>query len=233
MIYVNGASWSQQTSTVDTPDIWPSLVAKKLNQELKNEAIGCAGNKRILDCLENLYLSGAEPDYIILGLTPEPRECLPAAEMGRWNISGGYARLEITGNNDPEFAKWWITNCYDPLESVYQYYKTLWKIHQTCGKFECPYLMLQFWDSGFVEYNILSGEENLDKFLDLYYANRNSHFRLVYRQAFLSLAEESKMWNYIESTVKLTRKELDSEWHPNHAGHLMMADFVLENIQKV
>ena len=235
MIYVNGDSWSQPTPFVGNEDIWPTLVANRINLKLENRAIGCGNNFRIADDLENLYLENHQPEYIIIGLTTHARDYISAAEMSHWNIGQGFARLENTGEYNQEIRKWWATYSYDTVESVYRYYKNLLRLHELCSKFDCPYLMFQVWDHELAELDLLGGEEKVAKFLEKYYPNENAWFRTRYAQAFKTLTKFSNNWNYIERSIKLTADEMDEYpiGHPNHQGHARLADFVYQHIQKV
>lgn len=232
MLYVNGDSWSQPTPYVGVQDIWPNLLAKRLDQELVNQGMGCGSNKRILDCLENFYLEGMQPTQIIIALTTDCRECLPAAEMKHWNINAGFARSENTGENDPFLGKWWTTNSFDPVESIYQYYKTLWNIHNLCTKFNCPYFMFQAWDTNLAKYDLLGGSEKVAKFLEKYYPNENAWFRVQYANAFQVLTEHSKNWNYVEQPLTMTPSMVDiwPNGHPTKEGHEKLAEFVYQHI---
>ena len=238
MLYVNGDSWSQRTPFVDDNNIWPKLVADKLGLTLENRAIGCSNNFRITDNLENLYLENYQPELIIIGLTTPHRECLSAAEMSHWNIGQGFAKLEVTGEDNEEISKWWITNSYDPLESIYRYYKNLSRIHELCSKFDCPYFMFQVWDHTLAEFDILGGDDKIANFLKEYYTNENSYFSTRYATAFKTLTKLSKDWRYVEQSVILTVDELDDKKHPQHGhpnqqGHARIADFVYQQVQKV
>jgi hypothetical protein len=235
MLYVSGDSWTKPTPTVDDHYVWPTLLAKRLNLKLVNDGMGCGSNARILNCLENFYLSKSQPSYIVIALTTHLRYYMPTAEMNHWNISIGYARNEITGENDSTLSKWWVNNSYNHVESIYRYYKLLWNIHELCLKFDCPYLMFQSWDTELYKYDLLGGEEKVANFLEKYYNNENAYFRVKYASAFQTLTEQSKKWNYIEQPLEMTSKTLDSwpDGHPNKQGHELFVDFVYKQLQKV
>jgi lysophospholipase L1-like esterase len=95
--------------------------------------------------------------------------------------------------------------------------------------------MFQAWDTELSEHDLLGGSEKVAKFLEKYYTNENAHFRVKYANAFQTLTEQSKNWNYIEQPITMTAETLD-EWpggHPNEKGHSLIADFVYQHIQKV
>ena len=145
MLYFNGDSWSTSYHVNDGNAVWPvnqsawprwpNLVAQNLGKEFLNESLGGSSNQRILDCVENLWLTGQRPEMIILALTGHSRISLPSGFGGYWNLNPGGALDSVTGKFDDQIHKWYYLNGHEDLDSVYRYYKTVWNLNRLCKQF--------------------------------------------------------------------------------------------------
>ena len=211
--------------------IWPQLVANRLNLPLKNESVGCASNSRTLSCLENFFIQGNRPKLVLIALTGHHRWHLPASDMGHWNLGPEVAIQERTGYKDNYFHRWFWTNSYNELDSVYRYYRTVWQIHELCEKFSTPYMCFQAWDQDLAKLN-LTNSDNIQSYVLQYYEATNIYYQ-QYTAGFEFFRSERHKWNYIESPTfenLLEPHQLDSSLHPNSIGHIQIANFVLPHI---
>ena len=232
MIYVNGDSWSVRMPDATDEQIWPQLIDNRINDTLVNESVGCASNSRAHSCLENFLIAGNRPKLVIIALTAHPRWHLPAADLGHWNIGPLVAIKERTGKTDTYFHKWFWSNSYNELDSVYRYYKTVWNMHELCKKFNVPSIFFQAWDDDLTKINLIT-KDNIESYVSKFYEPTNIFFKR-YVAGFEFFLDEQTKWNYILAPTfeNLLHQpvDFDSTRHPNWKGHNKIADFVYQHI---
>jgi len=242
MIYTNGDSWSM-SYTLDQPTVWPNhnmdlpvwpnMLAKDLNQELLSEGIGCGSNSRILDCLEDVYLTGKKPSYIVLALSAFHRWHLPAPGRNHWVIGPLVALNNGTGEKDEFIQKWYYTNCDDKLDSIFRHYKTVWGLVNLCEKIGSKYTIFNCWDKEIYNLNLLESETNIEEFVTGFYKDNTAHPACTkYIESFFQLRNLSKTWNYIEKPLSsfLSESDYKDDGHPNEHGHLIIKNHIMDYI---
>jgi hypothetical protein len=231
MIYVNGDSWSVRMPEATDDQIWPKLIADRLGESLINESVGCASNSRAHSCLENFLIAGNRPKLVVIALTGHHRWHLPSADLGYWNLGPEVAIQERTGNRDSYFHKWFWSNSYTEIDSVYRYYRTVWNMHELCKQFGVPSVFFQAWDEDLAKLN-LTTSDNIGSYVLQYYEQTNIYYQ-QYTAGFEFFRNERKSWNYIEAPTfekLLEPKHIDSSLHPNWLGHVEIANFVYQHI---
>jgi len=242
MLYFNGDSWSTSYHVNDGNAVWPvnqsawprwpNLVAQDLGKEFLNESLGGSSNQRILDCVENLWLTGQRPEMIILALTGHSRISVPSGFGGYWNLNPGGALDSVTGKFDDQIHKWYYLNGHEDLDSVYRYYKIVWNLNRLCKQFGCPYLIVQAWDDHLVEQNVL---DNIEDYVVQYFEEYGIHDVRAdaYIKGFKTMRQDKPNWHYSNATFsKLIGKEhLDETEHPTPQGHKLIAKSVLAQIK--
>lgn len=225
-LYVNGDSWSW-TMDLHDPGLWPNLVAQDVGMEIRNQAMGCGSNSRMVDSIYNHIAQGHRPELAIFMLTGHHRTHVPAPNMGAWSVGPSVALNDRTGESDEHLRNWIYSKSYDLVDSIYRYYRDIWKIHAICMRYSIPVWFFQAWDSDPVKYNALKDPELLLKNCD------DSYNRDVYTKAFEFLQQESRRWCYVETPLAdlLQSNDLDHTGHPNHSGHATIAKTVLEYIK--
>ena len=229
MIYVNGDSWSQRTPYVDTKDIWPNLLAKKLDMPLINDSMGCGSNSRIQHGLENYFVSEVPPTAIVLALTGHHRIHLPSENMGAWMVGPDIAINECTGEKDEAIRDWIYRNSYFELDSVYRYYKIVWALENLCCKLRCPYFIFQAWDTKLADLKLMQGGINITNYVYQFFSSPETDINAQrYIRAFEYFAEQSAGWMLQEQPLSelLTTDDYDDTGHPLHSGHIKIANHI-------
>ena len=236
MIYVNGDSWSQRTPYVDSEDIWPTLLAKKLGTNVYNDSMGCGSNSRIQHGLENYLVSEEPPEAIVLALTGHHRIHLPSENMGAWMVGPDIAINERTGQKDEQIRDWIYRNSYYELDSVYRYYKIVWTLENLCRKFYCPYFIFQAWDSELSNLKLMHGGVNITNYVYRFFDSPQTDVNAQrYVRAFEYFAEQSSGWVLQEQALNqlLQPTDYDETGHPLHSGHVKIADYIYDQIKGI
>jgi len=236
MLYVNGDSWSQRTPYVNTEDIWPTLLANKLNISLVNDSMGCGSNGRVQHGLENYLIADETPKVIIILLTGHDRIHLPSENMGSWMIGPTTAINERTGENDNIIRDWIYRKSYFELDSIYRYYKIIWTVNNLCRKFQCPYFMFQAWDPQPFELNLMEGGVNITNYVYKFFNSPRTDVNAQrYIRAFEYFAEQSAGWVLQERPLNqlLNRDDYDDTNHPLHSGHIKIAEYIYNQIKEI
>lgn len=236
MLYVNGDSWSQCTPYVDNENIWPALLAKKLETQLYNDSMGCGSNSRIQHGLENFFITENPPSAIVLALTTHLRIHLPSEHMGTWMIGPSVAINERTGQKDEQIRDWVYYNSYYELDSVYRYYKTIWSLENLCRKIKCPYFIFQAWDSGLADLKLMQGGKYITDYVYKFYNAGETHeYAQKYVRAFNYFAEQSAGWNLNEEALSmvLSKDDYDITGHPTESGHVKIANYIYTQVEGI
>ena len=209
------------------PALWPNVVARELDLECQNQAIGCGSNSRIVDSVYNMIAQGTKPEIAVIMLTGHHRTHVPAPNMGAWSIGPSVALNDRTGESDETIRNWIYTKSYDVVDSVYRYYRDIWKIHAICMRYSIPVWFFQAWDTDPAKFDALNNPKQLLEMCN------DSYNRSVYEQAFEFLKKESRHWCYVETPMAslLQSTDLDHTGHPNESGHAIIAKTVLEYIK--
>ena len=167
------------------PALWPNVVAQELDLECQNQAIGCGSNSRIVDSVYNMIAQGTTPEIAVIMLTGHHRTHVPAPNMGAWSIGPSVALNDRTGESDETIRNWIYAKSYDVVDSVYRYYRDIWKIHAICMRYSIPVWFFQAWDTDPAKFDALNNPKQLLEMCD------DSYNRSVYEQAFEFLKKES------------------------------------------
>jgi hypothetical protein len=224
-LYVNGDSWSW-SNNLDDPTLWPNIVAHKTGLSIENQAMGCGSNSRIVDSLYNSIAVNEKPELAIIMLTAHHRTHMPAANMGAWSIGPQVAINDRTGEVDDTIRNWVYARSYDLVDSMYRYYRDIWKMHSICTKYSIPIWFFQSWDPDPAEYNALNDPNELLKHCE------DSYNSEQYAKAFKFLQIESKQWRYIEKPLcsDFVPEDYNHTKHPSTSGHAKIANQVLNFI---
>ena len=231
MIYINCDSWSAQQGQNNNSQIWPNLIAQKLEQDLVNESVGCGSNSRILDCLENFLICGNKPDLVIIALSGHARWHMPAPDLGHWLINSSVAINDKTGETDKLIRDWNYKKSYNDIDSIFRYYKSIWNIYELCKRFECKCIFFQAWDRDLIADNVI---DNAESYVSKFYELSDIHAK-TYLTGFKFFQQHKKHWNYVDTTTfhtLLTPHELDATLHPNQRGHNIISRFVYQQLLK-
>lgn len=242
MIYVNGDSFSRNTWSAENPIdySWPRQLGQILQVEVINDSAGCGSNNRMLSGLHALYLQGQRPDLVLIALTGIGRWSLPTARQGYWNINASGAFNDRTGATNDELAKIWATEVYDQVELTYQYFNTIWQIHEFCKNYlRCPVIFFNAWSAAneTIEHQVFDAVE-LDRWLLDELGSDSQIFIDRYRTMFGFFSRCRESWRFERKpfTDILGPDDLYDQWgpdpdHPNPQGHTKIAHFVLGKIQ--
>lgn len=228
-IYINGDSWTWGED-LSSSDLWPNMLASDIGISITNEATGCGSNSRVVDCLFNMFATGAHPDMAIIVLTGHHRWHVPSANMGAWSIGPLVAIDDRTGRKDEILRKWMLENSYDVIDSIYRYYRSIWQMQIICDQFDCPVWFFQAWDPDLHKLDLLHDQENRRRFLE---SCDNDWFRMRYQRGFDFLSNQSIHWKYFEQPLKslLVAEDLDITGHPNRTGHRKIANYIRNKIK--
>jgi hypothetical protein len=231
-LYVNGDSWSWLPDLQD-PMLWTNIVSSELDMVCNNESAGCGSNSRIVSNLQDLFVSQAYPDLIIIALTAHHRYHLPSENFGAWSIGPYVALNDRTGDKNKTIRDWYFKYSFDKLGSLYRYYREIWQMHELATKYQCPIWFFQAWDTSIAELGLMTNIENIKKYVDATIPS-DSFYGKKYVQGFSFFQQQSTQWNYIESAfaASLTKNHIDQSGHPNAHGHRIIADIVLSHIKK-
>jgi len=244
MIYVNGDSWSRNLwidwSPVDWS--WPKQMQDQITVPVLNESVGCGSNGRILSKLQQNYYLGKQFDLVIVALTVYSRWHIPSKNLSTWNI-GRYVMNDEKYSFDETILPWWLTNVYDRIEFVYQYYNIIWQINELCKNYlKCPVIFFNAWDTEIPMFDemIFSDDNNLLKWLESNKSNdATDEIVSRYFNLFKFLQTDRNQWNFEITPWRsfLNKSHYDGPndrdpHHPNQEGHRLISEQVLSTINK-
>lgn len=230
MIYINGDSWSWAEDLSD-PNIWPNILGKKFSKPIKNDAIGCGSNSRIMDNVCNLIAQGETPEFAVIMLTAHHRFHVPGPNFGAWSIGPQVALNDRSGKKSDVIRDWFYSQSFSELDSVYRYYRTIWQIHTMFDRHAIPVFMFQAWDIDLTKYDVLN---QLDPLTNFSLQDIDPYFEKLYRNCFNFFKNESKNWNYIETPMStyIPYEDLDLSGHPDINGHATIAEIVFNHVNE-
>lgn len=240
MIYVNGDSFTQKSPGAEDYS-WSQILEQSVGQTVINQAAGCGSNTRMLSNLYNLHHQGIQPKLVIMALSSFHRWHVPGKQMSSWSI-GPTIINDRTGLKDESMLKWWLINAYDKLEFVYQYYNTIWQMHELChSKLKCPVVFFNAFDLEIYEIEkiVFGNHEQLTQWINQQVDDPVDQSTLNYLKAFEYFQKQSKLW--IRDTVPWISflhpnyiDPIDGEHpsHPSRQGHRLICDRVLSIIKE-
>jgi len=240
MIYVNGASWAQRSNT--EPDYsWPSVLQSKAKCPVVNQAAGCGSNSRILNNLYRLYQTGSRPSVMLIALCIDTRWHLPSKMGSSWNIGTMVVINDRSGEKNDEILPFYINYVYDEIEYIYQMYNQIWQMQELATNyFKCPVIFFNQYSNK--DYNFADIHNEIDKDPTAYVLSRvedaNDYSTQDYIKSFEFFKTHFDKWHIeLDSWSDLVYNHIDDEkglhpYHPNHEGHKIICDSVLDAIQQ-
>lgn len=240
MIYVNGDSFTSRSS-IQEDYSWSSHLSRKTNQTVVNQACGNNANSRALSSLHDLYSLGIRPELVIMALNNFRRWHVPSKRFSSWSI-GPTTVNDRTGQIDDSMYKWWITNVYDQIEFVRQYYNQIWQMHEFCHThLECPIIFFNSHDKNIdnIESKLFGSDaeqeqwilENVQDVTDIYTEQYKTVFKF-YREASKKWIRYPKPWTSFLNPDYIDPPDGEHPHHPSREGHVLLCDYILCKIQE-
>lgn len=241
MIYINGDSWSRNLWIEWSPSdwSWPKQLQEFTKIPVLNESVGCGSNSRILSRLHTNYILGNQFDLVLIALSTHARWHLPGKNMSAWSI-GPTVQHDRLFKSDPEILPWWQKNSYDYLEYVFQYYSTVWQIHELCKNlYQCPVVVFNTWDKEIQEIDqMMHGQASeFESWMQRNFVSEDGFAIENYIKAFEFFKQSSTNWQFESTTMQslLTQEHYDGAQdrdpeHPNKQGHTIICQHVLDTV---
>lgn len=237
-IYTNGDSFTQP-SNGDVDYSWPKQLSDLTGWSIVNEAAGCGSNSRALSNLLAYFHAGNKPDLVIIGLTSPQRVHLPSARQSSWSI-GPTVINDRSGKIADSVLKWYVDNCYDQTESMYQYYSIIWQIHELCNNhINCPVLFINMWDSEAHKFDqmLFSNDQTAIKdWINARVDDVMCYTTLNYYKMFEFFAKERIKWHMpltcLDDMLSVEH-HMPNDMHPNSKGYTIFAQEIKKLVDNI
>jgi len=168
---------------------------------------------------------------VVLLLTDHMRVSLPAPNLGSWNIGTHVALNDRTGQTDTRLCEWFFKYGYEELDSIYRYFRTVWRLVACCERLDCDYRIFRAWGDE-TELMMMTASTDLDLVLAKFDVEK--YYRDQYTLLLTEIRKKSTDWHYVDLPVSsvFDKADYDSTGHPSKSGHAKIAEIVISHLSR-